>query len=135
MNIQVMHGDALEFDADVLVLKHAQTTDGIDELVVERLEAIGSAVREWLPKAGRVRLFETKGHLAARAVLFVGVVDLRSFGYEAIREFAGRALASLAKSKPNAAHVAFTLHGAGYGLDESEAFRAELAGIVDAIES
>jgi hypothetical protein len=67
--------------------------------------------------------------------LFVGVVDLRSFEYEAIREFSHRALASLAGPRSGAEHVAFTLHGAGYGLDESEAFRAELAGIVDAIES
>jgi hypothetical protein len=135
MNIQVMYGDALQTDADVLVLKYAQSTYGVDELVVERLEAIDSSVRKALPKAGGFQLFETRGQLAARTVLFVGVVDLRSFEYEAIREFAHRALASLAKSKPDAAHVAFTLHGAGYGLDESEAFRAELAGIIDAIES
>lgn len=135
MDIQVVHGDALETDADVLVLKHAQATYGVDDLVVGRLEAVGVAVREALPKPGGFRLVETKGHLAARTVLFVGVVDLRSFEYEAIREFARRALTSLAGSMPATAHVVFTLHGAGYGLDESEAFRAELAGIVDAVES
>ena len=134
MNIQVTYGDALETDADVLVLKYAQSTYGVDELVVERLEAIDSSVRKALPKPGGFQLFETRGQLGARSVLFVGVVDLRLFEYDAIREFAHRALASLAKSKPDVAHVAFTLHGAGYGLDESEAFRAELAGIVDAIE-
>jgi hypothetical protein len=135
MNIQVTYGDALQTDADVLVLKYAQSTYGVDELVVERLEEIDSSVRRALPKPGGCQLFETRGQLAARAVLFVGVVDLRLFEYEAIREFAQRALASLATSKPDVAHVAFTLHGAGYGLDESEAFRAELAGIIDAIES
>lgn len=135
MDIQVAHGDVLETDADVLVLKHAQATYGVDELVVERLEAIGTDVRSVLPKPGEFRLFDTAGHLAARTVLFVGVVELRSFEYKAIREFARRAMASLAVSKPTAVHVAFTLHGAGYGLDESEAFRAELAGIVDALES
>lgn len=135
MNIQVYHGDVLETDADVLVLKHAQATYGVDKLVVERLEATGTEVLSMLPKPGGFRLFDTKGHLAARTVLFVGVVDLRSFEYQAIRDFARRALSSLAVSKPAAVHVAFTLHGAGYGLDESEAFRAELAGIVDAIES
>jgi hypothetical protein len=135
MNIQVAYGDALQTDADVLVLKYAQSTYGVDELVVERLEEIDSSVRSALPKPGGFQLFETKGQLAARTVLFVGVVDLRLFEYDAIREFAHRALASLAKSKPDVAHVAFTLHGAGYGLDESEAFRAELAGIIDAIES
>jgi hypothetical protein len=42
---------------------------------------------------------------------------------------------SLAGALPSASHVAFTLHGAGYGLDETEAFRSELAGLLDAIES
>ena len=46
----------------------------------------------------RVGYSETNGHLAARTVLFVGAVDLRSFEYEAIRGFARRALASLATS-------------------------------------
>lgn len=32
MDIQVAHGDALETDADVLVLKHAQATYGVDDL-------------------------------------------------------------------------------------------------------
>jgi hypothetical protein len=31
--------------------------------------------------------------------------------------------------------VALTVHGVGYGLDEAEAFDAEIAGIVDSIES
>ena len=66
-------------------------------------------------------------------MLFVGVVDLGSFDYAAIREFARRALTTLAETLPAARHVAFTLHGAGYGLDEAEAFRAELAGIADAL--
>jgi len=135
MDIQVAHGDALETVADVLVLKHAQATYGLDELVVERLEASGGGIRNKLPQPGRVRLFETDGRLAARMVLFVGVVGIDSFEYQAIREFAHRALASLAASNPTAAHVAYTLHGAGYGLDESEAFRSEVAGIVDAVES
>jgi hypothetical protein len=135
MDIQVVHGDALETDADVLVLKHAQATYGVDEVVVQRLEASGTAVRDLLPKPGAVQLFETRSQLAARAVLFVGVVDLGFFEYGAIREFAHRAVASLAVEASEVEHVVFTLHGAGYGLDESEAFRAELAGIVDAIES
>lgn len=134
MRIQVIQGDILELDADVLVLKHAQATYGVDERVVARLETIGD-VRNLLPAPDGFRVFEAHGHLAARAAMFVGVVELQFFDYDAIRAFARRALTSLADSKPRAAHVAFTLHGAGYGLDESEAFRAELAGLVDAIKS
>src|SRR6476620_6162506 len=115
MDIQVMRGDALETDADVLVLKHAQATYGVDKLVVERLEATSIGVRNLLLEFGGIRLFETNGHLSARMVLFVGVVDLGSFGYEAIREFARRGLGALAESKPTAAHVVFTIHGVRYG--------------------
>jgi hypothetical protein len=31
--------------------------------------------------------------------------------------------------------LALTLHGIGYGLDEVESFRAEVAGLVDAVEA
>jgi hypothetical protein len=135
MDIRVLQGDALEISADVLVLKYAQGLYGVDELVVDRLEATGPAVRNTLPKPDGFKLIDTRGHLAVKSVLFVGVVTLRAFGYEAIREFSRRALTSLAETKPAASHIAFTLHGAGYGLDESEAFRAELAGILDAVET
>jgi hypothetical protein len=135
MDIRVLQGDALEISADVLVLKYAQALYGVDELVVHRLEATGPAVRDTLPKPDGFRLIDTGGHLAAKSVLFVGVVALRVFGYAAIREFSKRALTSLAGAKPAASHIAFTLHGAGYGLDESEAFRAEVAGILDAVET
>ena len=134
MDIRVLQGDVLEIAADVLVLKYAQAPYGVDNIVVDRLEAAGIAVRNTLPKPDGYKLIDTRGQLTAKCVLFVGVVGLRDFGYEAIREFSKRALSSLVIGKPSASHVALTLHGAGYGLDESEAFRAELAGILDAVE-
>jgi len=67
--------------------------------------------------------------------MFVGVVPLGQFGYEDIRSFATRALAELADKMPDAAEIALTLHGVGFGLDETEAFRAELAGIVEALQN
>jgi hypothetical protein len=135
MEILIVEGDALEISADVLVLKYAQALHGVDRLAVSRLEATGSQIRTHLPKPGKCRLIESGGQLGARSVLFVGVVALQWFRYEAIREFANLALASLSETMPMAAHVAFTLHGPGYGLDESEAFRSELAGLIDAFEN
>jgi hypothetical protein len=135
MQIVIVEGDALDISADVLVLKYAQALYGVDGLVVDRLEAAGSRVLSRLPKPGECRLVETMGQLGVPRTLFVGVVGLRAFGYEAIREFAKRALTSLAETMPAVSHVALTLHGPGYGLDESEAFRSELAGLFDAIES
>lgn len=137
MDIRIAEGDALQIPVDVLVLKYAQALYGVDELVVEKLEldAAGKGVRERLPKPGGFSLIDANGVLGAKRVLFVGVVTLRAFGYEAIRDFARRSLMSLAGALPSASHVAITLHGAGYGLDENEAFRSELAGLLDAIES
>jgi hypothetical protein len=135
MDIRVLQGDALEISADVLVLKHAQNLYGVDELVVRRLEATNLVVLDALPKPNDVKLVDTRGQLAAKSVLFVGVVPLHRFRYEAIREFSKRALNSLAEVRPAASHVAFTLHGVGTGLDEAEAFRAEIAGILDAVET
>jgi hypothetical protein len=135
MKILIVEGDALAVSADVLVLKYAQELHGVDKLAVDRLEASGSQVRDLLPKPGESRLIDTMGQFGAPRVLFVGVVTLRAFNYEAIREFSERALTSLAQTTPTASHVALTLHGPGYGLDESEAFRSELAGLIDALES
>jgi hypothetical protein len=135
MDIRVLQGDAPEISADVLVLKYAQALYGVDELVVDRLEEAIPEVRNNLPRPDCVSLVDTRGERGAKSVLFVGVVALRRFGYEEIREFSKRALTSLAGTKSVASHIAFTLHGAGYGLDEAEAFRAELAGILDAAES
>jgi hypothetical protein len=67
--------------------------------------------------------------------LFVGVAELRNFRYREIRLFAHRALAALAEAYPGATTVAMTLHGVGYGLDEAECFRSELAGLADAVSS
>jgi hypothetical protein len=135
MDIRVLQADVLDVSADVLVLKHAQALHGVDAFVVTRLEAQGLAVHDSLPDSDGFKLIDTKGYLSAKSVLFVGVVALRMFGYEEIREFSKRALTLLARVSPAASHIAFTLHGAGYGLDEMEAFCSELAGILDAVET
>ena len=44
-------------------------------------------------------------------------------------------MAILAEKLPQTRHTLFTLHGSGYGLDEVEAFQAEIAGLVDTIQS
>jgi hypothetical protein len=135
VDIQVHEADALDFSADVLVLTYPQALYGVTKLVVERIESAGIGIQNLLPAGDACRLVDTKGQTAAARVLLVGVVTFNEFGYSAIRGHARRALASLGKTMPAATHVAFTLHGAGYGLDEAESFRSEVAGMVDAVES
>jgi hypothetical protein len=55
MEILIVEGDALKISADVLVLKYAQDLYGVDELVVNRLEAAGSQIED-LPRPGRYKL-------------------------------------------------------------------------------
>lgn len=132
VTIDLKNADVLQELADVLVLKHAQGMFGVDRAVVQALRAGGLTVE--LPQPGEHLLIATNGSLPTAYVLFMGVVPLSEFGYAQIREFSRDALALLAEKMPHARQVAFTLHGADYGLDEREAFKAELAGIVEAIQ-
>lgn len=132
VHIEVQEGDILKFPADVLALKYAQDLHGADLAVYQRLSAAGRQPTS-LPRVSGFKFVDAKGVLAADAALFVGVEPLRQFGYQEIREFGRKVLVSLAGQAPNIEHIALTIHGPGYGLDESEAFESELAGVIDAI--
>lgn len=130
LRISVEVGDALRFKADVLALKFAQSLYGLDREAVRRLTEHGLNIA--LPTMGDVSVQDTDGCMGARALLFVGVTWLQEFGYREIREFAHRAVTALADAAPHTRHLALTVHGPGYGLDEIEAFESEVAGILDA---
>lgn len=72
--------------------------------------------------------------LRAKKVLFVGVVPLNDFGYDEIREFSKYSLKVLGEFS-GAKHIAMTVHGVDYGLDEQEAFLSQLGGLLDATRS
>lgn len=86
-----------------------------------------------LPEIGKSLLINSEQAVAAHEILFVGVEPLGKFGYEAIRYFAHSVLLILSTNRPSVQHVAMTLHGRGFGLDEAEAFRSEIAGVLDAL--
>ena len=44
-------------------------------------------------------------------------------------------MVSLAGAAPKTKTLGVTIHGPGYGLDESESFEAEIAGFLDALTS
>lgn len=134
IRIEVQQGDVLDFPADALVLKYAQALYGADLAVYQYLEEAGRKPAT-LPRTGEVELIHTRGLLKPELVLFVGVVPLLRLGYRQIREFGYRALASLVNQALRVEHVALTIHGPGYGLDEVEAFESELAGVVNAISA
>ena len=131
LKLSVVRGDAFAFESDVLVLKYAQSLYGLDKAVYAQLE--GHGVRIQLPDVNEDVIVETRGVLSSDRVLFIGVKPLNQFGYSEIRDFARRALVSLAQRNLRTRHLAFTVHGPGYGLDEIEAFESEVAGIVEAV--
>lgn len=131
----VQVGDATTFDADVIALKFAQALFGADRAVATALAKNEDQIMESLPTPGEFELFSTHGRIRAKHVLFLNVGYLRDFGYEEIREFAARVLRTLAGVAPSIRHLAMTIHGVGYGLDEAEALRSQLAGCLDAFDS
>jgi hypothetical protein len=133
VDIEVKEGDALTEQADVLVLKYAQALYGVDALVVDALRAAGRNIQ--LPEPWEACLEDSLPAINASRLLFIGVPPLHGFGYREIRTFALHAIATLAERAPKTRHVLLTVHGPGYGLDEIEAFEAELAGLVDAVRA
>jgi hypothetical protein len=128
--ISVRYGDVLSVEADVLALKYAQQPFGVDALVLGKLL---EHRRELVPpKPWEFCLIQGVPEIAARSILLVGVPPLHQFMYREIREFARRVLSNLAGQAPSTKSIAMTLHGAGYGLDEAEAFESEVAGLLDA---
>ena len=65
--------------------------------------------------------------------MVLGTLELAEFQYREIREFGTRAVEIVAVGLPDARELCLTLHGAGYGLDEREAFRSEVAGVLDGL--
>jgi hypothetical protein len=130
IRIRVVEADALVYETDVLVLKHAQALHGLDREVARRL----GVETEDLPRRDEFRIFRDPEGLDADSVIFVGVNSMWDFTYSDVRRFAYRALSSVAIEIPQASSVALTLHGVGFGLDEVECFESEVAGILDAID-
>ncbi len=128
--VRVEVGDALVRPTDVLVLKYAQALYGVDNAAVARMGGRGAVP---LPGVGEYTVVRHPVGIAARAVLFLGVPPLPRFGYSDIRQFADRAVSISAREGLASSELCLTLHGVGFGLDELEALKSEVAGILDAV--
>jgi hypothetical protein len=133
--LRLVNADAVSFEADVLVLKYAQNHYGLDRSVSQKGTRLGIDAQDFAPLPGICTYFTSRGVVAASMLLVVGVTALSTFGYREIRQFARTSLEALAKDAPSdpISHICLTLHGAEYGLDEIEAFEAEVAGLIDSI--
>jgi hypothetical protein len=133
VQFDVVRDDVLTFPADVLALKFAQGLHGADLAVADALGLSEAVLHRQLARPGSHQLVSGQNLLAATRVLFVGVVSLWHFRYAQIREFAARVLQALEESAPQTRHLAVTIHGVNYGLDELESFTAQVGGFLDAL--
>lgn len=124
--ITIVCADVVTFAADVVALKYAQGLHGADQAMAQ---AIGAKPT---PAAGEHAWLAAQNRVAAGRVLFVGTPSVFRLNYQDIRDFAGRALTVIGREAPATRHVAMTVHGVNVGLDEREAFMAQLAGLLDA---
>ena len=131
LTFRIVQDDIAAVDVDVVALKYAQAFYGADLWMSTKLIDLGMPKERLQPKNGEYALIESRGAIHAPDVLFVGTPHLRHFGYEQISEFCTRTLAVLARERPRVRSVALTLHGVGFGLDETASFQSELAGLND----
>lgn len=134
-HIDIQTGDALAIAVDVLAVKSGRELYGVTNLVVDRLEEHGIVTRAKVTASHTPLLVNTGGRLGARQVLFQPAPPLAGFDYAEIREFGSNVLRALSSLNTRVQTLALTLHGIGYGLDEEESIRAEVAGVVDAVEA
>lgn len=131
VNVRVEVEDALAFRADVLALKFAQAHYGVDAAAYTALSR--SRPLPQMPAVGRTVVCDGPPVIGSTRVLFVGTPPLGNFTYSHIRDFGRLALEAVAAQEPKTQHLALTIHGPGFGLDETESFESELAGLVEAI--
>ncbi|MGN6201806.1 MAG: hypothetical protein ACTHNY_05320, partial [Solirubrobacterales bacterium] len=96
VSIEVWPLDALAYDGDVLVLKHAQVSLGVDRAAKERL---GLSLEMNLAPGG-YQIVEGRPNLSVGHVVFLGVPELQAFGYSEIRLFARRAVSLVGQELP-----------------------------------
>lgn len=132
----VIADDVRRVDADLIVLKYAAGFHGADAAVANALVQGSDLSLDQLASqidAERHFVTQTKQLIQASTVLFIKTPRLAQLHYRQIRDFASCSLNIAAKCTPNAAHIAMTIHGPGFGLDVSVAFLAQLAGLITAL--
>lgn len=129
VDIRVEVADAVLRPTQLLVVKYAQASYGLDRQVADRV-GISQVL---LPAPGAHLYLHANSEIAAESVLFLGLPDQSHFGYHHIREFGYRAVSVAAEVAAYTREICVTLHGPGFGLDETESFAAEVAGLVDAM--
>lgn len=132
--IEIAYENVLDFSADVLFLKHAQSSYGVDKQIVERLHESGVALRHLLPSPSQRLIVDTRRFLFTPSTVFIGVEPLCELWYPQMASLGENAIATVATQLPQVRHIAMTTHGAGFGLDCQESFEHLLEGLIAGIQ-
>ncbi len=132
----IREGDITTFDADVIALKYANNFYGADAVVASRFIETGKlpSMDQLRVKEGKFKIWDGDRVVSAKQILFVATPPPRGFTYDAISEFAVKSL-DILKAQPDVRHLASTIHGVGFGLDEIDAVIAQIAGYLTALNS
>lgn len=135
IEFSIEEGNIISFDADVVALKYAQNFYGVDSLVATALNEVGIPYKDISPSIGASVYIKTKEVIKSPYVLFVGVPPLYVLGYQDIRMLAENVLETLSQKNTSMRHLAMTIHGPGFALDEVEALLAQFTGYLQAIQN
>jgi hypothetical protein len=134
ISLVIQAGDMMETQADVVAFKYAQKHYGADEHAAIRLTHVaGYPEKDLAPARGEHVIVDTKETLGARYALFVGMTRLRYISYRYLQDFGRDVLRILRDNLPNAEHLAMTIHGPNFGLDEGESLLTQFNGYLEAI--
>ena len=131
--VDVQHADAQLFEADVLAVKLAPRSSGLDAVVRRALREQGIEIEKL--KVGESCMVPAGDAAKTQHILFVGTPSIFQLDYAAIRALGQNVLAALADT--DIQHLVTTVHGinTALGLDEIEAFRSLLLGMADAYQA
>ena len=135
IELTIVQGDICQFPVDLVGLKYAQGFYGADLAVSQALVKAGLPEDSLRPATGEIRLVDTRQGIAAPRALFVGIRPLHQVNYQDIRELAATTLRSITRDGVGVRHLAMTIHGPGFGLDEVEGTLAQVGGIMQWLEA
>jgi hypothetical protein len=133
--VEVVYGDALEYEADVLAVKDTPQFSGVDVQITHRMKAKNLHPEQRFLEDGSY-LISGQQVTRAKQVLYTST-DFDAYGeyyinYTWLRKLGRRFLENLWEAGETVRHLAMTIHGPGLGLDEIESFRSLLLGLTDA---
>lgn len=134
--IELVTGNIITFNAELIALKFAQNFWGADLAVANELMKNARIDTTFRVDIDAYKLVDSQNTLLVTPkILFVGTKTLNLWSYDEVEQLASDVLRILADVAPTLKHLAMTLHGVGFGLDESEVINAQMRGYFKAIEA